>query len=169
MKKVSLFIGLLLLVLLTACQAADADEVLEYHNSYVDNVMGKVMKIDEIFDVIWEDEIEDDEILDLIDNDLESSLEEMKVYMNKQDPEGDDAKDYHKLRMDWFNVYYDFIKIDAKSLKGIVNDTISDSEVEENFEESEVKFNESLELAEIADKKIDELSDKYKFIDENEE
>ena len=169
MKRISLFIGILLLVLVTACQAADADEVLEYHNSYIENVMEKAVEIDGITEKVWEEDTEDEDVLNLVNNDLEPLIEEMKAYMDKQDPESDDAKEYHKLRMDWFNSYYDVIKIDIQTYKGIINDTMSDSEIEKSFNESESKFNESLELAKIADEKIDELSEKYKFRDEEEE
>lgn len=167
-KKMSLFIGLLLLVLVTACQAADANEVLEYHNDYVDNVLEKVFEIDSIDDQIWNEDLEEEDAINLIDNDLEPLLEDLKSYMDKLDPEGDDARDYHELRMDWFNAYYDVVKTDLETYRGIINDTMSDEEINDKFEETEIKFDKSLELAEKADKKIDELSDKYKFEDAEE-
>lgn len=168
MKRMFLFTGILLLIFMTACQSADANEVLEYHNSYVKNITDKMDHVDEANNQIWEAESEE-EISDTIDNDLEPLLEKMRTYMDEQDPEKDVTKEYHEMRLKAFDSFYESMQIDIKTYKGLLDDTLSDEDADKNFEESEKKFEEAQKLSEEADKKIDELADKYKFEQEEAE
>lgn len=168
MKRVFLFAGLLLLVFITACQSAEADEVLEYHNDYVENVANKMDDIDVANEKIWMADT-DEEAMDAIDNDLEPLLNNMKDYMDKQDPEKDATKEYHELRLNAFNAFYDSLQMDIETFRGLMDESISEEEADERYEQSDAKFAEAQELSEKAEDKIDELADKYKFEEEEAE
>lgn len=167
MKRVFLFAGIILLFFITGCQSADANEVLEYHNSYVENVGNKMAEIAEVDEEIWDAET-DQEAMELMDNELEPLIDSMKDYMDKQNPEKDPTKEYHEIRKKSVDSFYESMKLDIVTFRGIMDDSLTEEEVEENYEESAIIFEEALDHQEEAEEKIAELSDKYKFEDEEE-
>lgn len=165
MKKVLLFAGLFFLLFMTACQSADADEVLEYHNGYVENIGSKMAKMSVADEKIYDAET-DEEAIDLMDSEKEPLLESMKEYMDKQDPEKDPAIEYHKLRKKAFDTFYESIRLDIETFRGIMDGSLTEEEIDENYDESAVIFEEAEKQQEEAEEKMEELSDKYKFKDE---
>lgn len=166
MKKFFLFTGLFLLIFMAACQSADADEVLEYHNGYVENVSDKMDDIDVANEKIYTAET-DDEAMDIVENELEPLLDDMKNYMDKQDPEKDPTIEYHELRSKAYDAFYDSMKLDIETYKGIIDGSLTEEEADKNYDESEAMFMDAQKHQEKADEKIEELSDKYKFEDES--
>lgn len=165
MKKVFLFAGLLLLAFITACQSAEANEVLDYHNAYVENVANKMDNIDAANEKIWMAET-DEEAIEVIDNELEPLLKDMRSYMDKQDPEKDATKEYHDLRLKAFDAFYDSFQLDIETFRGLVDETITEEEADERYEQSDAKFDEAQDYSDKAEDKINELAEKYKFEEE---
>jgi hypothetical protein len=162
MRKALLFISLSFLIVITACQSAESKEVLEYHNGFVDEVISRDEIITEAYDEI--DTVETDEEAIVIANDkILPTLEEMKKHMDAQNPEKDDTKEYHKLRMEWFELYEEIIKLELQALEDYVNDVITDEEFIEIFEEVYEKSETLQEILDKGEEKADELAEKYEF------
>lgn len=47
MKRILLFASLLVIVTLSACNSAETDELVEYHNSFVKSVNKKSMEVEQ--------------------------------------------------------------------------------------------------------------------------
>lgn len=166
MKKKVVFTGIFLIIFLVACQSAESKEVLEYHNNYVENIQEKMNDVERINEEIWDSD-SDDIILNAIDVELYPLLEQMKVYMDQQDPKYKETKGYNDLRLTAFNMFYDSMNLEMESFRGVLIDELSEEEVEKILKKSKNKFEEAKILEQKANKKIEKLSEKYKFDCEN--
>lgn len=162
MRKALLFISLSLLLIITACNSAGFKEVLEYHNGFVDEVIVKTEKIDAAYDKMELAET-DEEILEISQKEILPVLDEIKAYMDAQEPKVDDTKEYHQLRSDWFNLYNEIVRTEIQTMDDYINDRITEEEFDEIYEEAFPKLAEVEKLAGAAEDKINELSEKYKF------
>lgn len=162
MRKSLLFISLFLLLIITACNSAGFKEVLEYHNDFVDEVGVKTEKIDEAYVKMDLAEL-DEEVLEISQKEILPMLDEIKAYMDAQEPKVDDTKEYHQLRLDWFNLYSEIVRTEIQSMDDFLNDRITEEELDKIFEETYPKLAEVEKLSDAAEDKIDELSVKYKF------
>ena len=168
MRKALLFIGLSLLVLITACNSTGAKEVLEYHNAFGEEIVDRVVQIGEASEKMELTETAEED-MEIANNEILPTLDKMKAHMGSQKPEKDDTKEYHKLRSDWFEIYSELVESEIQMMDDYTNDIITEEELEEKFEESFARYEEMEELWDKAETKIDELSDKYKFEEEVEE
>ena len=162
MRKALIFIGLSVLVLITACNSTGAKEVLEYHNAYYNEIVEGVMEIDEAYVKMELTETVDEDV-EIANNEILPTLDKMKTHMESQKPTKDDTKEYHKLRSDWFELYSELVESEIQMMDDYMNDLISEEELEEKLVESFARYEEMEELWEKGETKIDELADKYKF------
>ena len=166
MRKINIVIGLLLLTLIAACQSAESKEVLEYHNGYVENVSTKLEELQELnLELVFAET--DEEIDELIDQ-VEPILKEISDYMDAQDPENAETKEYHQLRLESIHALVASMEIDIELYRGFINESLSDEEIEQMLEESNAKFEEFNDWAIQANEKIDELSERFNFEEINE-
>src|SRR5699024_11418816 len=108
MRKVILFVSLSALLFITACQSAESKEVMEYHNDFVEEVVSRVDVITKAYDEM--DTVEtDEEALEIGHTKLLPTLEEIRTHMDAQSPEKDDTKEYHQLRLEWFDLYEEIV------------------------------------------------------------
>src|SRR5699024_7288548 len=85
---------------------ADAeDEVLEYHNDYVDEIDHVVDEIEEI--AIESYSVEDEEEADGVIQEMMTKIDAINDYCDRQDPEEEMTKEYHELRSAWAEGYYE--------------------------------------------------------------
>lgn len=162
MKRIFMPLGLVLLIFLAACNSAESKELLEYHNGLVDKVLDRMEEIDEGYDKIDIAE-SDDEVIEIAQQDMLPVLEEIKAYMEDQNPEKEDTKEYHKLRMEWVTGYYDLVTTELQAMEDYINDDISEEEFDNIVEDLYTQLEEVNDLSVKADDKIDELSEKYEF------
>lgn len=163
MRKALLVSGLsLMLFVITACQSAESKELLDYHNDFVVNIGDKMDELVDRADKMWEVETEE-EAVEAIDNGLEPYLNELKEYMDAQDPQEDVTKEYHKMRLDSFNALYESMELSMEAFRGIVSEEMDDDELDDLFEKSIEKNDEADKLAQEANQKFGELSEEYNF------
>lgn len=162
MRKVILFVSLSILLLFTACQSAESKEVMEYHNDFVEEIVTGVEIITEAYDEMDAAET-DEEAVEIGNTKILPTLEKMKVHMDAQNPKEDDAKEYHKIRSEWFDLYEEIVVTEVQSLDDYVNERITDEELEEIFGDVYEKAERAEELAIQAEEKVDELAEKYDF------
>lgn len=162
MRKVILFISLSALLFITACQSAESKEVMEYHNDFVEEVVSRVDEIMEAYNEM--DTVEtDEEALEIGNTKLLTALEGIRTHMDAQSPEKDDTKEYHKLRLEWFDLYEEIVTKEIQALNDYVNGQITDEEFDKVLEDVYEISIKGEELAIEAEEKVDELAEKYDF------
>ena len=165
-KKFLLFLTLCSLVLLfVACSSAEEDETLEYHNAFVDNVNDKGTELEQLYDKMTNAPT-DGEALEISNNEITPIIDEMKAFMDEQDPETDVVKEYHQMRMDWFDQWSEGYYLENEALDNYINNAASEEETNDLMEQSVEKFNEAHGLSEKAEAKAEELIEEYGFEEE---
>lgn len=162
MRKAILFISLAFVLLVTACQSAESKEVMEYHNGFVEEIVSGVETVTAGYDEM-DAAATDEEAVELSNTKILPTLEDMKAHMDSQNPEEDDTKEYHKIRLEWFELYEEVVKSEIQALDDYINGRITDEELDEIFVDIYEKSERAEELAIKAEEKVDELADKYKF------
>lgn len=162
MKKVIIWMTLASLLFITACQSAESKEVMEYHNDFVEEV---ISKIDEIVKGYGEMDIAetDEEALEIGNTKILPTLSEIRTYMDAQDPKEEDTKEYHKIRLEWFDLYEEIVTTEMQALDDYLNDQITEDELNEIVEGLNEISVQAEELAIKAEEKVDELAEKYDF------
>lgn len=162
MRKAILFISLSLLLLVTACQSAESKEIVEYHNGFVKEVVSGVEIITAGYEEM--DSVEtDEEVIEIGNTKILPTLDEKQAYMDSQNPKEDDTKEYHKLRLEWFEIYSEIVRREIQALDDYINDVITDEELEEILAEITDLAESGEALATEADARINELADKHNF------
>jgi len=159
MRKYLLGIGAALLVFLVACQS-ESKEVIDFHNGYIDNVDAKLEEVDEQTEIIYNGDPSDEEAEEAADK-LESLGNEMVEYLEDQDPEQEDTKEYKALRLEFAKLYKESIDLDVEWVRGVLEGSIDDNDVEELMNASYEKYEEASDKFDEAEEKLDELSDEY--------
>ncbi|GAA0465735.1 hypothetical protein [Alkalibacillus silvisoli] len=163
MKKFkSLLMGLVLAVLLAACTSAETEELIEYHNGFVDlweekgeemDVLAQeAMNLTSIEEVY---ELERDEFLPIVD--------EIVEFVTSQSPDSDVALEYHGMRDEQVQVWSEAVYADFELLEQLANGEITEEESFELYEDVEVLYIEAEQLMMEADDKIEELSEEHDF------
>src|SRR5690625_1130676 len=167
MRKAILFMSLAFVLLVTACQSAESKEVMEYHNGFVEEIVSGVEIITAGYDEMDAAET-DEEAVEISKTKILPTLEDMKAHMDAQNPAEDDTKEYHKIRLEWFELYEEIVKTEIQALDDYINDRITDEELDEIFVDVYEKSERAEELAIKAEEKVEELTDKYDFEVEDE-
>ncbi|TFJ91288.1 hypothetical protein [Lentibacillus salicampi] len=159
-RKMKLFITLTAVLLLAACASAEAEELVDYHNGYVENVNGKLMEIDTLNEKSLSSASYED-ALNVQENELMPLVNDIKDYMDSQEPESDVVKEYHSLRADQVDTWYEAFQMKFDVLKKMVNQSISEEEANEVIMEADEKYMEAGEKAQMADQKMEDLADEH--------
>lgn len=165
MRQLFLFTILFLTIMLAACSSPEAEEILDIHNGYVDNVNPKIDEVDQVYEKINAAQ-SDEEVMDIRETELTSIVLEVKEYIDSQEPETEEAKEYHQIRADWASAWYDVIDLENKATQGTIDGSLTEEEITELLMQAEERGQEASELAEKGHEKIDELSEKYNFEDD---
>lgn len=160
MKKTILFLSASFFIILAGCSSAEEDEVLEYHNDFVDYTNPKLEEIEELgneMDTAETNEeayeIENDEIIPIV--------EDIKAYFDDQDPKEDVTKEYHDLRAAWADNYYEGFQAEDEAYEALLDD--SGDEADELFDEADDQIAQANEDVEKANEKWDDIVDEYEF------
>lgn len=105
-RNIKLFICFAVLLLLAACASAESEELADYHNGYVENVNSKLTKIDTLNEKSLSS-ASFEEAYTVQKNELFPIVNEIKDYMDSQEPESKVVKEYHSLRADQVDAWYD--------------------------------------------------------------
>src|SRR5699024_1209633 len=112
MKQLFLFAILLFMVTLAACSSPEAEEVLDYHNDFVDNVIPKVEEIEELNTKVIAAQTEE-EALEIQKNEITPLIHEVSDYVESQKPEMDVAKEYHEMRLGWATAWSEAVDLET--------------------------------------------------------
>lgn len=165
MKRIASVLSIVFLLLLSACQSAEATELLAYHNDHVTHINTPMLTVDEVYGQIWE--VEEDEALKLIEEDLEPLLKKMSTYLAEQILETEEAQTYHLLRKKAYTSFYEAMQIEIAIYRGLLDGTMSEEEVEAQFAQSSLKLAEASEQSAVADEKMKSYAQQYKFEEVN--
>src|SRR5690625_7442897 len=96
MRKVWLFVGIALMVIVSACSSPEAEEVLNYHNDMVDDMNPKLDQIEGLYGEMETVETEE-EAVEIHTDKILPLIAEIKEFFDSQDPNEDATKEYHKV------------------------------------------------------------------------
>src|SRR5699024_11935290 len=108
----------------------------------------------------------DEEVMYIREKEFTSCVLEVKEYIDSQETETDEAKEYHQIRADCASAWYDVIDLENEATQGTIDGSLTEEEITELLMQAEERGQEASELAEKGHEKIDELSDKYNFEDD---
>ncbi|HLR81388.1 MAG TPA: hypothetical protein VK119_12620 [Bacillota bacterium] len=158
MRKFILLLGSLFLAMMLAACSSEADEIVDYHNGYIENVADRMDEMDEM----GIEALNDEEVLGAYEDELLPFLTELKDYMDSQDElEHDVTKEYHALRKDAIDKLHEGFHLHYEALSDYDEGSITEEELFEKIAEIDEVFLEAEESTEAAEERIDELSDEY--------
>ncbi|HLQ70630.1 MAG TPA: hypothetical protein VK142_02455 [Bacillota bacterium] len=159
-KKFLFFLTAGLLMILSACSTPEADEVLEYHNDFVDYTNPKIDEINRFFDEMERVET-NEEAYEIEKNKITSVIKDIKDYVDEQNPKEDITKEYHQLRSKWADHYYESIETQNDAYKALLDG--SEDKAEELFDESGEQMADANDYNKQANEKWDDIMDEFEF------
>ncbi|ALX47198.1 hypothetical protein [Lentibacillus amyloliquefaciens] len=158
--RLKLFVCLNVLLVLAACSSAEAEELVDYHNGYVENVNSKLIDINTLNEKS-SSSASFEEAYDVQKNELLPIVNEIKDYIDSQDPESETVKEYHSMRADQVETWYEAFQMKFDVLEKMVKESISEEEANEIIMEADEKFVEAGEKAQKADQKMESLAEEH--------
>ena len=162
-KKTYLLFSLILtLVIVSGCSSKEADEIVEVHNDFNENVAEPMEDLGEKFDEasmqIETGETEMDKFVSFMEDDIGSSIDELKAYVDDYDePSTDEAKNYYNELTESFNLVFEGLDKSIEMTVGAVEGSMSETELMDimtELEDLEVKANEK-------QNKLEEMREDY--------
>ncbi|SEP95520.1 hypothetical protein SAMN05216232_1439 [Virgibacillus subterraneus] len=160
MKKIFFITGLFIILLLTACASETAKELVEYHNSYLNNVNSKGQELDKIIKKSLNTSTPT-EAYQLQKEKAMPIVKEVEEYINSQDPKTDIVKELHQMRLEQFKLWHEGIQLKFQAVKKMGNQSVSQQETKDIIEESNRILKDAMELGKKADNKFLELADEH--------
>lgn len=168
MRKPLLLLSAFILIILAACSSPEADEVLDYHNNYVDEIVPKVEEIEQLSLQGASSESEEEALAVQVDE-IMPILQDITDYFDGQSPEHDITKEYHELRSGWSSHLYEAVDLENQAVQGYLDDSLSEDEFIEMLTESEEKAMQAQEFTMEANDKWEEYKEEFGFEDLEEE
>src|SRR5699024_2908649 len=161
-KTYLLFSLILMLVFVAGCSSKEADEIVDVHNDFYENVAQPMEDIGNKFDeASMQIDIEDpnmDEFISFMEDDMSSSIDELKTYVEDYDePSTDEAKNYYNEITDSFDIIFEGLDKSIEMTIGAAEESLSETELMDlmtDIEELEVKADEK-------QKKLEEMREDY--------
>src|SRR5699024_6490813 len=161
-KTYLLFSLILILVIVAGCSSNEADEIVEVHNDFYENVAQPMEELGDEFDEatmqIEMDEPDMDEFISFMEDDIGSSIDELKTYVEDYDePSTDEAKNYYNELTDAFNVIFEGLDKSIEMTVGAAEESLSETELMDlmtELEDLEVEADEKKE-------KLEEMREDY--------
>lgn len=151
-----------MLVIVAGCSSKEADEIVDVHNDFYENVAQPMEDIGNEFDeASMQIDIEDpnmDEFISFMEDDMSSSIDELKTYVEDYDePSTDEAKNYYNEITDSFDIIFEGLDKSIEMTIGAAEESLSETELMDlmtDIEELEVKADEK-------QKKLEEMREDY--------
>lgn len=161
-KTLLLFSMLLLIIVVAGCSSKEADEIVDVHNDFNENIAEPMedigAKFDEASMQVEMDEPDMDEFISFMEDDIGSSIDELKAYVEDYDePSTDEAKNYYNELTETFDLIFEGLDKSIELTIAATEDSMSEAELIDLMEELE-----DLEIK--ADKKqykLEELREDY--------
>src|SRR5699024_4830551 len=104
MRQLFLFTILFFMIMLAACSSPEAEEILDIHNGYVDNVNPKIDEVDQVYVKINAAQ-SDEEVMDIRETERISIDQKVKEYSDYKEPETEEEKEDHQIRENWASAW----------------------------------------------------------------
>src|SRR5690625_607803 len=162
MRKVWLFVGIALMVIVSACSSPEAEEVLNYHNDMVDDMNPKLDQIEGLYGEMETVETEE-EAVEIHTDKILPLIAEIKEFFDSQDPKEDATKEYHKLRSKSIESLSESVQMENDIFVQLLSDEMDEDELMALMEEADEKSTEAVDQDEEANKKWEEISEEFDF------
>ncbi|MBP1971432.1 hypothetical protein J2Z83_003571 [Virgibacillus natechei] len=159
MRKLFLVAILCISLGLVACSSPEADELVEYHNSYVETVNPKANQMDaelEKLSMIADPE----EAFEFQNENIIPIAEEIIEYIESNEPETDVVKELHDLRLEQMNGWIEGFELRNGAMEKAA-EMADEQEINELVQQSDEKFMETAEKAQIADERLVEMAEEH--------
>src|SRR5699024_11145272 len=160
MKKLFVICILSVITALVACSSPETDELVEYHNSYLEKVNPKLQEIDQIL-VQSAQATTLEDTYNLEKNEVKPLVDEVTQYILNQKPETDVVKKLNKMRVEQFKIWSDAFDSRLQALEVAMDKSENDPEVQNLMQQFEDKLGKATEIRKDADKKFKEIADEY--------
>lgn len=154
-------ITIVMVLFISACGSKEEDEVLDFHNDWVDTVHPIYMEVGELGNEIMM--LSDEEAFEKIDQELVPKAEESQKFFDDYEVETEPATEYYGLRK---SANEDFVaySLEARDASAdFLDGTISEEEFNEQILEAMDYMDQFVEKTEQADQRWEEIFDEYGF------
>lgn len=160
MKRFFVFLILSIVAVLGACSSPETDELVEYHNSYIEKVNPKVQEIDQLL-VQSSQATTLENAYKMEKDEVKPLVEEVTQYISNQKPETDVVKELNELRIEQFKTWSDAFDSRLQALEVAINKSENDPEVQNLMQQFEDKLGKAAEIRQEADQKFTEFAKEY--------
>lgn len=152
---------IVMVLFISACSSKEEDEVLDFHNDWVDTVQPIYMEVGELGNEIMM--LSDEEAFEKIDQELVPMAEEAQEFFDDYEVETEPATEYYDLRN---SANEDFVAYSLESRDAaadFLDGTITEQEFNERMYVAMDYMDQFVEKKEQADKRWEEIFDEYGF------
>lgn len=142
----------------------EKDEIINYHNDYIENIDDKLQAVDQHIDTIYSDDVTDEEAEEAADQ-LEIIAEKFTAYMSDQDPKSENVQIYHEIRFAFVDLLVESIELDIEWVRGLIDGSIDDIGAEKLITASYEKYDAAIDKFDKAEDILDEMSMQYDLVD----
>lgn len=159
MKKLLLLSMLAIITALAACSSPEADELVHYHNDFVETVNPKAEQIDMELQELAMIEAPD-EALQFQNENITPIVNEIMEYINSMEPETEVVKELHELRLSQLSSWSEGFEFRHKAMERAA-ESAEEQEINQLIQQSDEKFMETMENAQKADAKLVEMAEEF--------
>lgn len=159
MKKLFLISMLAIITVLAACSSPEAEELVKYHNDFVETVNPKAEQIDMELQELAMIEAPD-EALKFQNENITPIVNEIMEYIHSMEPETEVVKELHELRLSQLNSWSEGFELRHKAMERAA-ESAEEQEINQLVQQSDEKFMETMENAQKADAKLVEMAEEY--------
>lgn len=154
-------IAVLMVLFITACGSKEEDEVLDFHNEWVDTVKPIY---EETIDILNEISMAgDEEAAEMIEQKLVPKAEEAEKFFEKYDPETEPTIEYYGLRKDANDYLVGYTHDSNSAANEFIDGVITEDEFLEEMAVATADLENFMDLSQQAEDRMDEISEEYSF------
>ncbi|HLR14262.1 MAG TPA: hypothetical protein VK144_00425 [Bacillota bacterium] len=154
-------ITIVMVLFISACGSKEEDEVLDFHNDWVDNVHPIYLEIGDIGEEIMM--LSDNEAFEKIEQELIPKVEETEKFFDDYDVETEPATEYYGLRKSANEEFATYSYEARDALAGYLDGTITEEELNNRTIEAMGYMDQFIEKSDQADQRWEEIFDEYGF------
>ncbi|GAB3047738.1 hypothetical protein [Virgibacillus ainsalahensis] len=167
MRNVLILTILFFMMVLAACSSPEADELVEYHNTYVETVNPKAEEIDVHLQQLAA--IADpEEALEYQNDNIMPLANEIMEFIQSMEPETEVVTELHDLRLNQMSAWNEGFELRNQAMEKAA-EMAGDEEINELVQQSDEKFMEAQEKAVTADERLIEMASEHNVEIEEEE
>ncbi|MFB4169300.1 hypothetical protein [Virgibacillus sp. JSM 102003] len=148
------------ITVLTACSSPEKEELVEYHNSYIEEINPKAQEIDQLL-VQSSKASSIEEAYNIEKNKVKPLVDEITQYVVNKKPDTDIVKEVNNLRVKQFKAWSEAFDSRLKALEVAIETSKNDPEAQDLMQQYEEKLGKAEQIREEADKTFKDFADEH--------